>query len=319
MRRVLLAAIFVSLAAPAAADERVWRIGFLTSGGSFMGSVRSATLRALAANGFHEGKNIELVARWANGDPERLPALARELAGAKVDVIIAVSNAAIGAAKAAAPETPIVMSFAGRDPLEDGFVRSYARPGGQITGIVMLAPELTEKRIQILREALPAARRVGFLAAETTAPAQIEDTRRAAAALGLSLTVASARGPAEFSSAFAKLRADGADGVVVASHPFFAAEGARLAAAAIEHRFVTSCEWGFMARDGCTFGYGADLAKLRYRTGEYVARILRGADPAELPLEQPERFELVVNLRTAAALGVEVPSSLLIRADEVIE
>ena len=319
MRRILLAALVLLLAVPAAADDRVWRIGFLTAGGSYLGSVRSATMRALAENGYHEGKNLELVARWANGEPDRLPALARELAAAKVDVIIAVSNAAIGAAKAAAPDTPIVMSFAGRDPLEDGFVQSYARPGGRVTGIVMLAPELTEKRIQILREALPAARRIGFLAAETTAPAQIEETRRAAAALGLSLAVATARGPAEFSAAFAKLRVDGADGVVVASHPFFSAEGARLAAAAIEHRFVTSCEWGFMARDGCTFGYGADLSKLRYRTGEYVARILRGADPAELPLEQPDRFEFVVNLRTAAALGLELPPGFLLRADEVIE
>lgn len=319
MRVILVAALVLSFAAPVAADERSWRIGFLTAGGSYLGSVRSATMRALAENGYHEGRNLELVARWANGEPDRLPVLARELAAAKVDVIIAVSNAAIGAAALAAPDTPIVMSFAGRDPLADGFVKSYARPGGRITGIFMLAPEITEKRLQILQEALPAARRFGFLAAATTAPEQIEEMRKGSAALGLSLTVAVARGPADFAAAFARLRADGAEGVVVASHPFFSAESARLAAAALEHRLVTSCEWGFMARDGCTFGYGADLSRLRYRTGEYVARILRGADPAELPLEQPDRFEFVVNLRTAAALGLELPPGFLLRADEVIE
>lgn len=319
MKRALIALLFLSFAAPAAADDRLWRVGYLTSGGSSLGTVRSATMRALAESGYHEGRNLELVARWANGNPERLPGLARELADAKVDVIIAVSNAAIAAAMDAAPNTPIVMSFAGRDPLEDGFVRSYARPGGRITGIVMLAPEITEKRLQILREALPAARRIGYLAAATTVPAQIQDMRKAASAMGLSVSVAIAHGPADFPAAFAKLRGDGAEGVVVASHPFFSSEGPRLAAAAIEHRLATSCEWGFMARDGCTFGYGADLSKLRYRTGEYVARILRGADPAELPLEQPERFEFVVNLRTAATLGLELPSNLMLRADEVIE
>jgi putative ABC transport system substrate-binding protein len=318
-RALLLIAAVCALAAPAAGQERVWRLGYLSTSADYSLAVREGTLAVLAENGFVEGRNLIVIARFAAADPMRLPALARELAEARVDVVMAVSNAAIRAAREAMPRTPIVMSFAGDDPVRAGFIATLARPGGTVTGIIMRAGENELKRLQLLREVLPAARRFGLLVAPTTVPERVEEMQRAATAMQLDLDVARAGGPDEYGPAIAGLRAAGAEGLIVVSQPRFSGDAPIIARLAIEHGIPTACEWRSMAEAGCMLGFGPDIVELRRRTGDYIARILKGADPGDLPVEQPSRFELIANLRTARLLGVELPAAILLRADGVIE
>jgi putative ABC transport system substrate-binding protein len=312
MGRMALLLTLLMLALPVAAQQRVWRVGCLSPAVPALGP----TLAALAEHGFVEGRNLELIARESAGDLDRLVPLAHEIAAARPDVIVAVSNPAIQAVMRAAPQTPIVMSFAGSDPVSAGFATSLARPGGKVTGIAMLGTEGELKRLELLHDSFPSARRIGVL---TTENSSFPQRQSAAVAFGVDLITRKVGAPQEIDSTVAALRSAGAEVMLVASDPLFSTEVFKVATSAIRERLPTMCEWKHMAQKGCLLSFGPNPERLRWRTGEFVARILKGADPATLPIEQPDRFELVVNLHTALTLGIDLPASILSRADEVIE
>jgi putative ABC transport system substrate-binding protein len=241
------------------------------------------------------------------------------LARQHVDVIITVGTLATRAALRAAPGTPIVLSFASEDPVESGFARSFARPGGSVTGIFFRALENDAKRLELLAEALPAAGMLGFLATPTLEPARADLLTQTAAKLGRSLHTRIAHGPGDYAAAFEAFHAAGAAGVLVMGSTIFGRDAPVLSRQAAERGIATICEWDYMAREGCVLGFGPDLVALRRLTGEYVAHIFQGANPADLPIQQPDRFILAVNVRAAAQLNVQLPLALLARADEVIE
>ncbi len=242
-----------------------------------------------------------------------------ELLAAKPDAIIAVGGAAVGQAREATSSVAIVM-FAD-DPVGQGFAASFARPGGNVTGIANMAMELHEKRLQLLLEAVPAARRVAVLLKSNT-PTQAAHQRAmqvVATSTGVEVKLFTADGPSDYPAAFAAMRAAGTQALVIGADPEFARDGALLAALALEAGQPTSCEWAWMAQAGCLLGYGPDRGALRRRMAHQIAGIFRGASAAEMPIERPTAFEFAVNLKTARALGIAIPPSILLRADEVIE
>lgn len=318
-RRVLLAGLAAGLAAPALAQGRPRRLGVLASGRFSIEGVRRWTLPELARLGFAEGRNLEVLLRFTDGQAAPLPALAAEIAAARCDVAIAVSNPVAHLLRAADAQLPIVMGFAGNDPVADGLAESLARPGGLVTGIVMLAEELETKRLEFARALDPGDAPVGFLAGATLAPARVARLQAEAAAQGIALALVRADAPDTYAAAFAALRAAGARVVVVGSFPGFAGNARVLAAGAAAQGLPLVCEWRHMAEAGCVVSYGANVAELRRRNALQVARILRGDPPGTIPMERPERFELVANAAAASGLGVAVPPLLLARADEVFE
>lgn len=315
-RRFLLA---LPLAMPARAQGRVARLGLLSSGQISIDQFRQWGLPELAREGFVEGRTLALIARSSDGDAARLASLAAEIVADRPDVVIAVSNPAAHAIRQRDAQLPIVMGFAGTDPVTDGLAASLARPGGSVTGVVMLAEELDLKRLELLRLAMPRARRIGFLAGATFVPARVPAMVAAAERMGVDLVPVSAGGPASFGPAFAALRAARVEALVIASFPGFSTHAATLAGLAREAGLATICEWKSMAEAGCLLSHGPVNEELRRQVARHVARILRGQPPGEIPMFQPERFETVVNLRTAREIGVEVPPLVLASAQEVIE
>lgn len=308
------------LALPAGAQTpatRFFRLGHLAESDASLAITRSATLPELARRGFVEGRNLTVTSRV--GDAATLPALAREMVAAAPDAIIAVGPEAMRAARDATGTVPIVMF--GTDPVRRGLAASLARPGGNLTGVVILASELDGKRLNLLREAMPAARRFAALMLNPSSMRQASEAelRAVAAQAGLELLFFDAGGPADYPAAFAAMRAARAEGLVIQANTIFNSDAAQLAALAMEAGLATVCEWADMARTGCLLGYGPDRIALRRRVADYVARIFQGAAPSEMPIEAPAIFEFAINLRTARALGVAVPPSILIQADEVIE
>jgi putative ABC transport system substrate-binding protein len=317
-RRALLS---LALAAPALAQAqgRVARLGLLSSGQISIDQFRQWGLPELAREGFIEGRTLSLIARTSNGDAARLTPLAAEILAARPDVIIAVSNPAAHAIRALDAQIPIVMGFAGTDPVADGLAVSLARPGGSVTGVVMLAQELDVKRLEMLRLALPHARRIGLLAGSTFVPSRVPAMEQAARRMGVELVAVSAGVPESFAPAFAALRAARVEALVIASFPGFSTHAAALASLAREAGLATICEWRSMAEAGCLISHGPVNEDLRRQVARHVARILRGQPPGEIPMFQAERFETVVNLRTAREIGVDVPPLVLASAQEVIE
>ncbi len=308
-----------AIAAPAVAQGRAHRLGVLAPGRFSIEGVRRWTLPELARLGFADGRNLTVLLRSTDGDATPLSALAEEIAAARCDVAIAVTNPVARLLRAADPRLPIVMGFAGNDPVEDGLVQSLARPGGLVTGIVMLGEELDTKRLDFARELAPRGAAIGFLAGATLTPGRIARIEAEAAALGVPLVLARAGGPETYGAAIAALRDAGARVVVVGSFPGFAGNPGLLAARAARIGLPLLCDWRHMAEAGCVMSYGASNADLRRRNAAQVARILRGEPPGTIPMERPERFELVVNGAAAAGLGLTIPPLLLARADEVIE
>jgi putative ABC transport system substrate-binding protein len=307
---------------PSHAQEKTWRLGLLTPGAADLGtpgSIRETTLRVLADRGFSEGRNLIYLPAAAGGDPSRLPQLAKMLAEQRVDVTIAVGTLAARAVMTASVGTPIVLSFAAEDPVEAGLAASLAHPGGSVTGIFFRAIETDAKRLELLSEALPTRRVFGFLAAPTLEAERSEILARTAAKLGVSLTTRTVQSVADYAGAFDAFRAAGAAGVLIMGSTIFSGDAPLFSQLATERGMTTICEWDYMARAGCTFGFGPDLVGLRRLTGDYVARIFNGAKPAELPIQLPDRFTLTVNLRVAAQLKLQFPTIFLARVDEVIE
>ena len=245
--------------------------------------------------------------------------LARELVQAKVDVIIAVGASAVRAARDATATIRIVR-YGNFDPIALGLVNSLAQPGGNVTG-VLIAPDgtLAGKKLELLKSAMPRATRMAFLAPDDPANRlQVQETRSAAVALGIELLVTEVRG-GDYERAFAAIAAQRPGALFVGAHTVFMRDRARIIDLAAKHRLPAMYEWGDQVVDGGLMAYSTSLHGLRQRLASYVDRILKGARPADMPVEQPTKFELVINLKTAKALGLTIPQSLLLRADEVIQ
>jgi putative ABC transport system substrate-binding protein len=279
-------------------------------------NTRRATLPVLVAQGFVEGRN--LVVDFRIGNAERLPELARAMVAAKPDAIYAISNNAVEAAANATADVPIVMF--GADPVIQGYVKSLAKPGGRMTGVTVLSSDLDGKRLELLREAMPRARRIAaILPPSSSRDASLAALRKVAAVAGVELVPFDAPTPGDYAAAFAGMRKADAQALVIGAHAQLYRDTRQLVALARESKLPTICEWPDMARAGCVIGYGPDADELRRRAGEIIARIFKGAKPGDQPIEGPTRFELAINLKEARALGLDIPQSLLLRADEVIE
>ncbi len=311
------------LAAPAApfaqAPARVTRLGFL--GSSAPPPELLAAVRAhLREHGYVEGSNLALEVRWADGSFDALPALAAELAGSRVDLIIAWATPAAVAAKRATSSIPIVF-FAVSDPVGSGLIATLARPGGNVTGVTNIARDLTARQVQILAQMAPGMRRVAIMGNPTNpaTDAQRAEGEAAARALGVTPHFVPVREPERIASALADAAGLGADGLVVIPDPAFLTRRKEIADIALARRLPSI----YARREAVTAGglaaYGASLSHQIGRAMAYADRILKGARPADMPVERPTELELVLNLRTAKALGLTLPQSLLLQADEVIQ
>jgi putative ABC transport system substrate-binding protein len=271
--------------------------------------------------GYVDGQNVAVEFRWAEGDYARLPALAAELVRRQVAVIAAIggTNSAF-AAKAATAEIPIIF-LTGRDPVELGLVESLNRPSGNLTGVSLLNDALTTKRLELLRELVPNAATVAFLINPGNRNHQSNARTLEAAARtgGQQLVVLGAAADRDLEPAFSALARDRAEGLIVAADPFLDSQRERLVQLAMRHAVPTIFQWREFVQAGGLISYGTSLADAHRQQGIYAGKVLKGARPADLPVVQPTRFELFANLKTARALGLTVPTSILLRADEVIE
>src|SRR5262245_12218412 len=296
-------------------------IGFLSAGSSgSLPPLLAAFRQGLRETGFVEGHNLNIEFRGAEGRYDQLPALAIELANRHVTVMAAVSTNAVLAAKSATATIPIVF-MQGGDPVKLGFVTSLNRPGSNITGVTFLTTELVSKRIEVLHDLLPEATVLGFLVnpSISTAAADTSDAQSAAAAFGIKLVVVKAAAEREFEAAFATLVRQRAKGLLVGPDPFFNSQATKLVALAFGHALPMLCQFREYVAAGGLMSYGTSLTEVGRIGGTYVGRILKGEKPADLPVQQATKMDLVINLKTARALGLEVPPTLLARADEVIE
>ena len=323
-RRLVIALGAGALTAPFASfaqqpPARVARIGFLGSGSMVGYESRVEALRAgLRDFGYVEGKNLVLEYRWAEGKFERLPGLAAELVQLKVDVIVTQTTPATRAAKAATATIPIVMAGVGGDPIASGFVASLARPNGNITGMTSISGDLSAKRLELLKGAFPSSRRVVFLTGRetTTENRQLMDV--AAKSRNVELQQIDVRDADEIADAFSAMSKRGVDGVVVHQTPLLFAHAGVIGTLAARHR-IPSVGVADFAEVGGLMGYGIAAFEMFRGTARFVDRLLKGAKPADLPIEQPTKFELVINMKTAKAIGVKLPQSILVRADRLIE
>ena len=326
-RRDFLIGAGALLAAPFAAEgqrpERIARIGFLSF--DLAGNPRApeSFLQGLRDLGYVEGRNVVIESRNANGKTERLPALAAELVALNVDVIVAPSLLAALAARQATSTIPIL--FAGViDPVTDGLVASLARPGGNATGLSNITGELVGKRLELLKEAVPGVSRVAVLwqpggGRELTDNDMLKRAEVAARALGVQLQFVEARSATDFERAFSDMTRARANGLMVLPSVMLFYQRNRHVELATRNRLPAVYASSGYVDAGGLMAYGANLADLTRRAATYVDKILKGAKPGDLPVEQPTKFELVVNLKTAKALGIRIPQSILGRADEVIQ
>ena len=331
IRAALAAAIAVGLlAAPLAVDaqqpSRVARIGYLGGGSLEYGqtqAVLAAFRQGLRERGYVEGQNILVEYRFAEGKLDRLPALAAELARLKVDIIVAGATPAALASQRVTNTIPIV-AFSVADPVGDGLVASLARPGGNITGNTFFGPALVPKRLELLKDFLPKVSRVAALwqpgaYAERTMKDMLQQTTSAARTLGVQLQLVEVRGVDDFDRGFSTMAKGRADALIEVPSLMFWLERKRIVDLAAKHRLPTIYDTREYVEVGGLISYGPNVRGLARQAAVYVDKILKGATPADLPFEQPTRVELVINLKTAKALGLTIPPSVLGRADEVIQ
>jgi len=281
----------------------------------------SAFLKGLSESGYVDGQNVAIEYRWADGQNDRLPALASDLVHRQVTVIAATTTAASLAAKAATATIPVVFETGG-DPVQLGLVPNLNRPGGNITGVTQINQEVTPKRLQLLHELVPAASIIALLinpASPYQAQTQSRTAQLAAHSLGLELHVLNASADKEFDAVFAKLVQLRAGGLVIASDPFFIGQSEQLATLTMRHAVPTIFETHEFAAAGGLLSYGAPIGETYRLAGNYTGRVLKGAKPADLPVQLATKVEFFINLKTAKALALNVPDTLIGRADEVIE
>lgn len=301
-------------------SKRIPRIGFLASGNPIGTPHLEAFVQGLRDLGYVEGKTIHIEHRWIDRDLERMPALATELAKLPVDVIVAWSSPAVTAAKQVTTTVPVVM-IAVADPVGQGFVASLAKPGGNITGMSNMLRGTIAKNVEMLVKLAPGAKRIAVLRnpGNPSHALVLQEAEAAARDYGAQLQVVDVNIPAEVDGAFALIRKEHAAGVVIFGDPLFVQQRSRIAELAAQARLPSTTIFRQYPEAGGLMSYGLNTTDHFRRAASFVDRILKGAKPAELPVEQPSTFEMVLNLKTARALGLRVPESVLLRADKVIE
>jgi putative ABC transport system substrate-binding protein len=308
------------LAAEAQPAGKVARIGYLSPGTATTGAGgRQAFTDRLRHHGWIEGQNLAIEYRWEGAGTPRLEALAAELARLPLDAILATNTPAALAMKRTGTTLPVVFAVVS-DPVEIGLVESLPRPGRNFTGLATINRELMAKRLEVLKETIPGLTRVGYLAnpGYEAHAAQLTEMEAAARGLGLTLQLAEVRAPAEVAGAFARLAAAHVGAFIVQQDRLFSSNRALVIEAATQHRLPGMYVFSFYPRSGGFMSYGAKAEDLYQRAADYLDKVLKGAKPAELPVEQPTTFELVINLKTAEALGLTIPPTLLFQATEVI-
>ena len=321
-RQILLTAVSIFALPLVFAQQqlKIPRIGFLSVGSAATGSPSLDGLRdGLRSHGWVEGQNIVIEYGWAN-TPDRLPEQAAELVRKKVDLIFAPSSTQVEAARKVTSTIPIVFATHA-DPVGVGHVASLARPGGNITGVSMLMTELSAKELEILKEAVPLATRIGVLWDPTTPshPGALRAVDAAARKMSIQLTSVPVRSAQEIESAFAAMTKAHVDALLVLASPLTIIERIQIAAIALKHRLPAIFGFATNTEAGGLMSYGANNTVMNRRAADFVDRILKGAKPADLPVQQAQEFDLVINMKTAKALGLKIPQSLLLRADRVIE
>jgi putative tryptophan/tyrosine transport system substrate-binding protein len=319
IRGLSTVAVLVPIAAYSQTLAKAARVGLLMTTTPVAAShIVVAFADGLRALGYIEGKNLVLEYRWAEGRPERLDELVADLVQQHVDVIVASSQAAALAAKRATTTIPIVMVNA-TDPVEAALVSSLARPGGNVTGLSQqLTPEICAKQLQLLKEVLTKAVRVAVLRSSATTVA-LRDYEAAGRTLELQVKIVNVRDRDDLKRAFATMARERVDALVVPADPFLFTERLRVVEGAREHRLPAMCATREFVEAGALMSYSVRLSEQFRRAALFVDKILRGASPATLPVESPSQYELIINLKTAKALGLTIPPSLLLRADQVIE
>jgi putative ABC transport system substrate-binding protein len=327
-RRALVGAIAVGLyaacrSATAQQPKRVWHIGFLAAASRqfYLDSGRFEALQtALRELGYVEGKNLVIEARYADGQYELLPAYASELVRLKVDVILAASSPAIRAAKQATSTIPIVFPSTG-DPVGSGFVASLAHPGGNLTGMSNSNLDVSAKTLELLRAILPGISRVAVLAnpGSSTESAMLKSISAAAQLVGVQVVTVEARSSEEIEAAFSAMPHERVEALVVAADALMGMQQRQIADLALRHKLPSISQGAGYARAGGLMGYGLNSLYTYALAAAYIDKIFKGARPADLPVQQPSRLELVINMKTAHALGLAVPRTLLLRADELIQ
>ncbi len=302
--------------------SKVYRIGFLSSRPlPPESSVGAAILRGFARHGYTPDRNMALEMRAAEGHPERLPQLAKDLMASNVDVILTFSFPAATAAKNATTTIPIVATLMGGDPVATGLVKSFSRPSGNITGVSDMAIELAPKRLELLKDLVPTMHTVAmiFNASDLGMTLRYQGAADAARTIGARVQPLGVREPDDFDEAFASMVRDPPDALLMVSDDLTFLNRRRVYEFAAEHRLPTTYELEIYVREGGLSSLGPDLGEIYDRATDLIDRILKGAKPADLPFEQPTRFHIGINLKTAKALGMTVPASVMVRADEVIE
>jgi ABC-type uncharacterized transport system substrate-binding protein len=296
------------------------RVGYIRAGTPANDPYREEFVRGMRDLGYVEGRNIAYEFRHYGDDVESIPSLINDLLRAKVDIIVAGGTAAVRAAQTATQSIPIVMGAAA-DPVGSGLIASLARPGSNTTGLSVMATELTVKRLELLKEVMPQAARIAIVQkpGSPAHPMFIKEIEPTAGLLGFTYRTFEARGSEDFEPSFASMRAWPADAVVVLDDPSFISYRAAMVEAASRHRLPLICGFQEMTQAGCLFSYAVSLKDMWYRSATFVDKILKGARPSDLPVQQGTKFEFVVNLKAARALGLDVSPVLLSRADEVIE
>jgi len=316
-----LSLLVAPLAAEAPSPRPVHRIGVLWNASpSVTRPLLAAFRHGLSERGYVEGEHFTIESRYAEENPGLLPGLAAEMVGLQVEVIVTSGAQAIQAVRQATHTIPVVMVAIGA-PVEAGFVTSLARPGGNLTGLSLMAPELSGKRLELLKDTVPALSQVAVLAnpANPITAVELRETQRAAQALQVQLHVVEVRGPQDLDAAFAALHRLRAEALMLVLDPLFISQRPRLAELTATSRLPAIYALREDAEAGALMAYGPHFPDLFRRAATYVDKILKGAKPADLPVEQPTKFELVINLKTAKALGITMPPSLLLLADEVIQ
>ena len=319
---VVVVLLAVAVIAEAQQPKKTYRIGTLSGGSASTSKANYDAFReGLRQLGYVEGANVILEHRYADGKSDRLPELAAELVRLKVDVILVGGSQTTTAAKQATSTIPIVVGSAG-DLVGAGLVTSLARPGGNVTGSTAVDADLSGKRLELLREAIPKASRVAVFwhrFRDSTDLDDVKEIEAAARQLGVKVQIVEVQEPTKFQSAYAAVTRERADALIIVQGSFTSAYRVQLLELAVKNRLPSMCEDSRWTNDGCLVSYGPDLRYQWGRAAIFVDKILKGVKPADLPVEQPTKFELIINLKTAKQIGLTIPQSVLYRADKVIK